>query len=98
MSSRYVPDRGDIVWLNFSPHRGHEQGFRRPAIILSPLAYNQKTSLAILCPITNWVKGYTFEVPLTQSMKTTGAVIATTLKILIGVQEKQFLLKKRRMN
>lgn len=82
MSSRYVPDRGHIVWINFSPHLGHEQGFRRPAIILSPLAYNQKTSLAILCPITNQVKGYTFEVPLIESMKTTGAVIADHIKNL----------------
>lgn len=55
---------------------------RRPAIILSPLSYNQKTSLAILCPITNQVKGYAFEVTLPGGMKTTGVVIADHIKNL----------------
>jgi mRNA interferase MazF len=78
----YIPARGDIVWISFSPNRGREQGFRRPAIILSPLSYNQKTSLAVLCPITNLVKGYPFEVTLLEGMKTTGVVIADHIKNL----------------
>ena len=49
----YVPERGDIIRLNFSPHQGHEQGFERPAIILSPIQYNKLTSLALMCPITS---------------------------------------------
>lgn len=58
----YVPQRGDAVWINFNPQAGHEQAGRRPAAVLSPRTYNEKTSLAILCPITNQVKGYPFEV------------------------------------
>jgi mRNA interferase MazF len=81
-STDYIPDRGDIAWLSFSPHKGREQGFRRPAIILSPIAYNQKTSLAVLCPITNQIKGYAFEVPLAEGMQTTGVVIADHIKNL----------------
>jgi mRNA interferase MazF len=78
----YIPDRGDIVFINFSPQKGHEQGFKRPAIVLTPLAYNKKTSLAILCPITSQIKGYPFEVPLIEGLKTTGVVIADHIKSL----------------
>ena len=60
----YVPDAGDLVWLTFDPQAGHEQRGRRPALILSPRAYNAKARLAIACPITSQVKGYPFEVPL----------------------------------
>lgn len=60
----YTPERGDIVKINFSPHQGHEQGFERPAIILSPSQYNRMTSLALMCPITTKSKGFKFEVQL----------------------------------
>ncbi len=59
---KYVPDRGDVVWLDFNPVRGHEQSGRRPALILSPKGYNAKSGLALACPITSRVKGYPFEV------------------------------------
>ena len=62
MPSRDVPQAGDIVWLNFTPQTGHEQAGHRPALVLSPKAYNQKTSLIICCPITTQIKGYPFEV------------------------------------
>lgn len=62
--STYNPDRGDIVWIDFSPQAGHEQAGRRPALVISPGAYNKKVGLAILCPITSQVKGYPFEVAL----------------------------------
>jgi mRNA interferase MazF len=62
MSQRYVPDGGDIVWLNFTPQAGHEQGGHRPALVLSPAAYNAKTSLMICCPLTTQIKNYPFEV------------------------------------
>jgi mRNA interferase MazF len=62
MPSRDVPQAGDIVWLNFTPQTGHEQAGHRPALVLSPKAYNQKTSLMICCPITTQIKGYPFEV------------------------------------
>jgi len=63
---RYVPDKGDLVWLSFSPQSGHEQAGRQPAICLSPKEYNVKTSLGIFCPITTKEKGYPFEVKLPQ--------------------------------
>jgi mRNA interferase MazF len=49
----YVPERGDIVWLNFDPQFGHEQKGKRPAIAVSPLEYNEKVDLALFCPITS---------------------------------------------
>jgi mRNA interferase MazF len=60
----YIPDRGEVVWLSFNPQAGHEQAGRRPAVVLSPRAYNQAVGLAIFCPVTNQVKGYPFEVAL----------------------------------
>lgn len=62
MSQRYMPDVGDIVWLNFTPQAGHGQAGRRPALVLSPGAYNDKTSLMICCPLTTQIKNYPFEV------------------------------------
>lgn len=64
MATKYAPERGDIVWLTFDPQAGHEQAGRRPALVLSPKAYNAKTSLALICPITSQAKGYPFEVAL----------------------------------
>ena len=60
--ARYVPGAGDIVWLNFTPHAGHEQAGRRPALVVSPAEYNGKTSLMICCPMTTQIKNYPFEV------------------------------------
>ncbi len=78
----YVPDAGDLVWLTFDPQAGHEQRGRRPALILSPRAYNAKARLAIACPITSHVKGYPFEVPLPPGGKIVGAVLADHVKNL----------------
>lgn len=64
MARRYVPEAGDIVWLHFTPRAGHEQAGHRPALVLSPAAYNHKTSLMLCCPITTQIKGYPFEVAL----------------------------------
>ena len=58
---KYVPERGDIVWIDLNPQAGHEQSGRRPALVISPKEYNKKVGLAIFCPITNQVKGYPFE-------------------------------------
>jgi mRNA interferase MazF len=77
----YIPDRGDIVWLQFTSQSGHEQAGRRPALTLSPRSYNQKVGLAIFCPITSQVKGYPFEVKITeQSIQ--GAILADQIKNL----------------
>lgn len=76
----YVPDRGDIVKVDFSPHIGREQGFERRAIVLSPIKYNKMASLALMCPITNQSKGLRFEVPLNDGMQSTGVVLSDQLK------------------
>ena len=62
MVARYIPDAGHIVWLHFDPQIGHQQAGRRPALVLSPAAYNTKTDLMLCCPMTQQVKGYPFEV------------------------------------
>ena len=60
----YVPERGDIVWLSFDPQAGHEQAGHRPALVLSPKAYNAKSGLMLCCPMTTKIKGYPFEVSI----------------------------------
>lgn len=77
-----VPDRGDAVWLSFDPQAGHEQAGRRPAVVLSPAAYNRVVGLALFCPITNQVKGYPFEVPLPAGLPITGVVLSDHVKRL----------------
>jgi mRNA interferase MazF len=78
----YVPDRGDVVWIDLDPQAGREQAGRRTCLVLSPALYNGKTGLAVLCPITNKAKGYSFEVPLPGGLTTTGVVLADHIKTL----------------
>jgi len=82
VARRYVPRRGDIVWLSFTPQAGHEQAGRRPALVLSPSAYNGKVGLALFCPITSRVKGYPFEVAVPEGLAVTGVVLADQVKSL----------------
>jgi len=63
----WVPDVGDIVWLQFDPQAGHEQAGHRPALVLSPLRYNEKRGMMICCPMTSRIKGYAFEVVVSQN-------------------------------
>lgn len=81
-SAAYVPRRGDIVWLTFNPQAGHEQAGRRPAVVLSPLSYNAKVGLALLCPITSAIKGYPFEVNLPHGLPISGVILADQVKSL----------------
>jgi len=81
MAQPYVPDEGDIVWLNFTPQSGHEQAGRRPAVVLSPKAYNSRAGLLVCVPVTNQVKGYPFEVALSGA-GATGAALADQVKSL----------------
>jgi mRNA interferase MazF len=76
----WTPDRGDLVWLTFDPQAGREQAGRRPALVLSPGAYNAKTGLAFMCPITSQQKGYPFEVPLPADLPIQGAILTDHLK------------------
>ena len=78
----YVPDAGHVVWLEFSPQAGHEQAGRRPALVLSPRSYNEKSSVALFCPITSRVKGYPFEVLLPPSMRVSGVVLSDQVRSL----------------
>lgn len=77
-----VPDRGDVVWLDFDPRAGHEQAKRRPALVLSPAAYNRAAGLALVCPITSVVKGYPFEVAFPPGAKVSGVALADQIKSL----------------
>ena len=80
--SSYVPDRGDLVWLEFTPQAGSEQRGRRPALVLSPKIYNGKVGLALFCPITSKIKGYPFEVELPDGTAVSGVVLSDQLKSL----------------
>jgi mRNA interferase MazF len=82
MPAAYEPDRGDVVWISLSPQAGHEQAGRRPALVLSPRAYNARVGLALLCPITSRVKGYPFEVVIPAGLSVAGAVLADQVKSL----------------
>ena len=63
-SKAYAPDEGDIVWVQLSPTEGQEQSGHRPALVLTPAAYNRAAKLCVICALTNQVKGYPFEVAL----------------------------------
>ena len=78
----YVPQRGDAVWITLDPQAGHEQAGRRPALVLSPSAYNGRVGLALFCPITNQAKGYPFEVAIPAGSPITGVVMADQVKNL----------------
>jgi len=80
--STYIPQRGDIVWLDFNPQAGREQAGRRPAFVVSPAAYNGKVGLALVCPVTSREKGYPFEVPLPSGLAVTGVILSDQLKSL----------------
>ncbi len=82
MARSYVPERGDLVWLQFSPQAGHEHSGLRPALVVSSTTYNDKTGLAIFCPITNQIKGYPFEVVLPPGLKVAGAILSDHVKNL----------------
>jgi mRNA interferase MazF len=82
MPRRYAPERGDVVWLQFSPQAGHEQAGRRPAVTLSPRAYNDKVGLGLFCPVTSHVKGYPFEARLPEGLAIGGVALCDQVKSL----------------
>jgi len=85
---KYVPERGDVVWVSFDPQAGHEQAGRRPALVLSPRRYNEIVGLAIMCPITSKPKAYPFEVHLPKNGKLQGAVLSDHVRSLDWVKRK----------
>jgi mRNA interferase MazF len=78
----YVPDRGDIVWLQFNPQSGHEQAGHQPALVLSPASYNRASGLMLCCPMTSHKKGYPFEVVISDDPDRTSVVLADQVKSL----------------
>ena len=78
----YIPERGEVVWISLNPQAGHEQAGRRPALVLSPRSYNAKVGLALMCPITQQVKGYPFEVLLPKDAPIQGVVLSDQVKCL----------------
>jgi mRNA interferase MazF len=77
-----APERGDLVWIDFDPQSGREQAGRRPALVLTPSAYNRLVGLAVFCPVTNQVKGYTFETALPPGLRVQGVVLADHVRSL----------------
>ena len=84
----YTPQRGHVIWLTFDPQAGHEQAGVRPAVVLSPESYNQRSSLIVVVPITNTVKGYPFEVVLPEGLAVSGVVLSDQLKSVDWVARK----------
>lgn len=80
MVTSSIPSRGDIITLQFNPQQGREQAGRRPAYVLSPRSYNEKVGLIIVCPITQQMKGFPFEVQLPASLKTKGVILTDHIK------------------
>ena len=80
-SKNYIPEKGDIVWLDFDPQAGHEQRGRRPALVISHKSYNEKVGLGIFCPITSKEKGFPFEVKAI-GKKIIGCVLSDQVKSL----------------
>jgi mRNA interferase MazF len=77
-----VPERGDVIWLEFDPQAGREQAGRRPAVVLSPASYNAPTSRALCVPVSTKAKGYPFEVALPADFPVQGVVFADQVKCL----------------
>ena len=78
----YIPDRGDLIWLLFDLQAGHEQAGHRPTLVISPQAYNGRTGLCLVCPITSQVKHYPFEVELPTGLPIAGVILADQIKSL----------------
>jgi len=94
VTEKYIPERGDIVWLNFNPGSGHEQKGKRPAIVISPKGYNEKVGLGLFCPITSKIKKYPFEVKIEKG-KINGVVLADQIKSLDWkTREIEFMAKE----
>ena len=77
----YIPNQGDIVWLDFEPQKGSEITKRRPALVISPKKYNIKTNLAIFMPITSKIKAYPFEI-LVQIKNQQSAILCDQIRSL----------------
>ena len=94
MLRTYIPSRGDVVWLEFTPQAGREQAGRRPALVISPRQYNQKVGLGLFCPVTSRVKGYPFEVKIPDNSMIKGVILSDQIKSLDWKMRKAKLICK----
>lgn len=81
VSMKYIPAKGDIVWIDFDPTKGHEQNGRRPAVVISSEKYNKISGRAICCPVTSKIKNYVFEVPF-EGKKINGAILTDQIRTM----------------
>jgi len=79
---RYIPKRGDLVWIDFDPAAGHEQKGKRPAVVISEQAFNRVTGLALAAPVTSRVRGHGFEVAIEGTKKIGGVVLCQQIKMV----------------
>jgi mRNA interferase MazF len=94
MVKPYIPERGEIIKLSFSPQKGREQAGVRPALVISPQAYNRISHFVLACPITSKIKGWRFEVILPQGLKTYGVILADQVRILDWQARQATLIEK----
>lgn len=78
----YQPERGDFVWVDFTPQAGTEQAGRRPALVLSPRDFNIATGLFVVCPLTNTQTSSRFEVPVPKGVRLSGVVLSHQFRTL----------------
>ena len=79
-SGDYCPDAGDLVWIDLNPTLGHEQSGHRPAIVLTPRQYNERSGLCIVCPITSRARGYPFEVAIPEGVAISGIFLVDQVR------------------
>lgn len=94
----YIPEQGDIVWLDFAPSSGKEIMKRRPAFVISRRAFNEHTKMAIVAPITSIIRGIKLEIVLPDENKTDGAILVFQLKSVDFMQRHAEFIEKTSAN
>jgi mRNA interferase MazF len=79
-SGDYCPDAGELIWIDLNPTLGHEQSGHRPAIVLTPRQYNERSGLCIICPITSRARGYPFEVAIPPEHAISGLILVDQVR------------------
>lgn len=94
----YIPEQGDIIWLNFDPSSGKEIMKLRPAFVISRKAFNEHTKMSIVAPITSTIRGIKLEVVLSDKIKTKGAILVYQLKSIDFMQREAKFIEKTPSN
>ncbi|GFE68521.1 type II toxin-antitoxin system PemK/MazF family toxin [Chroococcus sp. FPU101] len=89
-----IPERGDIIRLQLDPRTGSEQSGYRPALVISPLIYNQISKLILVCPITSRKKGWPFEIELPEQMQTYGFILVDQIRTVDCNARKAIFIEK----